>query len=382
MPQVVSFDPDRFMIEEVDNSPTQQTSTQVIEAYSEWKDWAKDLVADNLKYAPAFRVVGGDPISPSLNLGSTFFLTNSWKLKPAEYSHQWELIGNLFADPFTNDVVIPTDGAYTVLTILARSNLVDSSVARLDLAQLQEAVFIDTVSGNDSANGSPTAPVQTETRAYEIAQEENLRAFSILGNISLSRNYTAWKFLGTISKDSAVITLNGYDVNACKFENIEVNGSGTGIISADNIRMVSISGISGTIKYSGLSGITLPGANSKTTLYKCYSEEPGLGAPIIDAGNLVTANLIVRGFSGSIDLRNVDMVSQDVTLDFESGRAIIGNTNTAGNIVIRNANSIEDTSAGVTVTIQERGEFTESDRTTLEGALTEDTYIELKSALD
>jgi hypothetical protein len=41
--------------------------------YSEWKEWVKTT---GHKYEPMFRVVGGDPLTPGNNPGSSFFLRN------------------------------------------------------------------------------------------------------------------------------------------------------------------------------------------------------------------------------------------------------------------------------------------------------------------
>jgi hypothetical protein len=91
--------------------------------YSAWKRWM--LESDNSKYPEAVRAIGGDPISEVLNLGSTFFLVNGWKIKPAEQNYVLNVDGNLYCEdgspPF-----IQTDGSYNVQILVARSNLIDT----------------------------------------------------------------------------------------------------------------------------------------------------------------------------------------------------------------------------------------------------------------
>jgi hypothetical protein len=94
-----------------------------VDLYSDWKEWV--LVGDNAKYLIALSAIGGDPISPTRFLGSTFFLENDWKIRPYEGTHDLTISGNLFTrtgDPAT----IPTLGNYNVSVNLSTSNLIDT----------------------------------------------------------------------------------------------------------------------------------------------------------------------------------------------------------------------------------------------------------------
>jgi hypothetical protein len=65
--------------------------------YSAWKRWTQ--IGDNSKYLPAFSVEGGTPIGATgLFTGTTFILTNGWKIVAADHAHQCILNGNLFSD--------------------------------------------------------------------------------------------------------------------------------------------------------------------------------------------------------------------------------------------------------------------------------------------
>ena len=118
----VDFDPDTLRIVETDTSGDNALTWQ--EIYSEWKDW---LLADasRMRYPQAFRTVGGDPISTTTNLGSTFFLQNRWKFRPAEASHRLVVEGNLFTDPAGESPFVPTLGAYVVAIESVVSNLTE-----------------------------------------------------------------------------------------------------------------------------------------------------------------------------------------------------------------------------------------------------------------
>lgn len=69
------------------------TYVQVEDVYSRWKEWAK--TEDNLKYLPAFSVVGGDPLGGGLFVASYFFLLNGWRLRPMEADQTLEIKGNI-----------------------------------------------------------------------------------------------------------------------------------------------------------------------------------------------------------------------------------------------------------------------------------------------
>ena len=91
-----------------------------IDLYSNWKEWVK--VRDHAKFSPAFTAVGGDPITATLALGTTYFLENGWRLKPWEGNYVLTVDGNLFTREEGANPVIPTTG---VSVNFFRSNLVD-----------------------------------------------------------------------------------------------------------------------------------------------------------------------------------------------------------------------------------------------------------------
>jgi len=65
----------------------------VQDIYEFWKEWC--LLLDNLKYESAMRSTGGDPLPGSEFLGSTFFMTNGWRIRIAD---NVTVTGNIFSD--------------------------------------------------------------------------------------------------------------------------------------------------------------------------------------------------------------------------------------------------------------------------------------------
>ena len=94
--------------------------------YSVWKRWVQVPDRNNAAFLQAMSAVGGDPITPTEFLGSTFFLENGWRLQPAPGQYILSILGNLYTREVNGNPVIPTQG---VSVSLVRSNLVDGRVA-------------------------------------------------------------------------------------------------------------------------------------------------------------------------------------------------------------------------------------------------------------
>jgi len=71
--------------------------------WSRWVDWA----VDNSEWEPAFKQVGGDDLGSGLFIPVYIFLTNGWRVRPMESSHNLIITGNLFVDGGGIPVVSP-----------------------------------------------------------------------------------------------------------------------------------------------------------------------------------------------------------------------------------------------------------------------------------
>lgn len=131
--------PNRILAEDAAGA---SNTVDVAAIYSAWKAWA--LLADNAKFLPAFRVVGGDPTVGGDALGATFFLTNGWQIRPAESDHLLTLRGNLFVDG-GGDPIANTVGTFRVRVAFQQTNLIDrittgSGVTSTDVTDIAAAV--------------------------------------------------------------------------------------------------------------------------------------------------------------------------------------------------------------------------------------------------
>lgn len=114
--------------------------------YSEWKEW--QLAAfQNMGYPPAFRSVGGDAITATLNNVPFFFLRNDygWRLKPFESDHTINITGQLAAQDPTLPLTKPTTGGFTVLGFnvqpVAQSIVSGSGVTQQDKDDIENQIF-------------------------------------------------------------------------------------------------------------------------------------------------------------------------------------------------------------------------------------------------
>lgn len=134
-----------------------------IDLYSDWKE--ELLLSDNMKFLPALRTVGGDPLTAGRTLGDSYFLTNGWRIRPYEAEHRLLIDGNLFTEE-GDSVVVPTTGDFNVLVEMFVSNLVDSTVSQIEISNLQFLIesqrsthkafgsiaYVDPINGNDVVN--------------------------------------------------------------------------------------------------------------------------------------------------------------------------------------------------------------------------------------
>lgn len=345
MPDVVTFDPVNLRIIEIDAAGDNELD--VVEIYSEWKAW--QLLSDNAKHPPAFRFVGGDPISPTQDLGSTFFLTNGWKIRPAESSHKLTLVGNIFTDPAGESVFVNTLGAFTVNTETRVSNLTDSSVARLDLVQLLQQVFIDPTNGTAGTAegiGVPTKPSDNIADARIIANRDNLFSYAFRESLTLDQNHDNWFFEGISSEANDVINLGGFSVDRSRFKGCTLAGTMTGFIEVVESLLNVVLGLDGTVRRSGLAGNLSTAANANLLLDSCFSQEPGSPTPNLAVGSNSSVN--IRNYSGGLELETVT-AGTTVSVDLDPGKVILNANCTGGTVLVRGIGELINNSTGTTV---------------------------------
>lgn len=125
-PHLVTFDPYNKLIL-INEGVTELDVKQHL--YSDWKEWVATY--DNMKYPSALRVVGGDYINETTQLGSTFFLSNGWRIKPWDGHNAIKIVGNLYTEEGERPIVPDnngTDAVSTTLSTLVETIVIDNTV--------------------------------------------------------------------------------------------------------------------------------------------------------------------------------------------------------------------------------------------------------------
>ena len=112
-------------------------SFSVQNLYSSWKMWASS--GNNSMFLPAFSTIGGDPISSTKSVAPYFFISNNWKIRPYESSHQLDIDGNLFVDGGVGNPMIPTTGDYNIFINISTSS--DSTVTTVNTSSVDSATL-------------------------------------------------------------------------------------------------------------------------------------------------------------------------------------------------------------------------------------------------
>lgn len=119
-----------------------------VDIYSNWKEWVE--VRNNAKYEQALTALGGDPITATAFVGTTYFLENGWRIQPYSTTTGYVLTvaGNLFTREEGGAPANPVSG---VSVNLVRSNLVDAIVGEAEFSG-NTTVSISSNSVSDIAN--------------------------------------------------------------------------------------------------------------------------------------------------------------------------------------------------------------------------------------
>jgi hypothetical protein len=344
MADVVTFDPVNLRIVEI--STGGDNELDLVEVYSEWKVWVKD--GDNAKHPPAFRFVGGDPISGVQSLGTTYFLINGWRIRPAELNHKLTVVGNLFTDPAGFSAYVPTLGSFQVNTETRVSNLTDSSVARLDLAQLLQEVYVDPsgVSGTTAGTGTPTNPVNNLVDARTIADNENLRGYAITGTYTVNADHEDWTFRGTSGIFNNLLTLGGVSVDGSRFEDLVILGTMTGEVDVRGCLLSLLTGLNGAFRLCGLNDSVTLASASRVVMANCFSTVPGNNRPTMTFSG--ANDVSIRNYSGGITLAGVT-AGATASIDLSQGTLELDASCTGGSVLVRGSGLLIDNSTGTTV---------------------------------
>lgn len=148
--------------------------------YSAWKEWLKESPSAVIPAGQpiAISAIGGDQITESQVLGTTFFLENGWRLQPRRAinneSYTLTVVGNLYTRETGENPFLFAEG---VSVSLVRSNIVDlirveaASVAitEADIAAIADSVWDEELSGHTAAGTTGKKLGKIATKVQDIA---------------------------------------------------------------------------------------------------------------------------------------------------------------------------------------------------------------------
>lgn len=323
--------------------------------YSEWKQWVK--VGDNAKYPPAFRTVGGDPLTPGVEAGAYFFMQNQagsdWRIISSDADQTINYNGNLVGEDGTLPLIVVTPGRSVLhLGLQPVTQRVDEILTQTQKAAYNGAVAIDPLSTNSGTAfpiGTASTPVNNLPDAVAIATELGVQTFRFRGAITLNQNYPNWTFIGIGSEKNDIISLGGFNMNSTIFQSCGLQGSYTGSIEAIECDLNVLVGLNGIFRRCGLSSNASLAAGGSVILNTCFSEIPGGSTPVLNCAG--ATELMIRNYSGGIELTNCQ-VGFTASVDLDPGTVKVqdGQGNTGGDVLIRGLGTkFIGTSIGTTI---------------------------------
>lgn len=304
---------------------------------------------------------------------------------PATHNHNTEVIlgGIVYArviEMINGYTVTFEDGMYAVNLVGANSNVGDVvnvnsvsvrsqnsagliSTQTMEYSSFDDCVAIDVVTGVAGTvfpTGTKLRPSNNLTDALLIASVRGITRLLFLSDYTfpagtLVANMT---LMGEGMQRTTLTFQPGSIIAYCFLRDARVTGRMTGVIGIDDCHVMDFGSVglvptSQTIivRQCLLDGeISLPSNYSGTLkALDCWSNTPGAAMPILNMGGS-TANLLVRNYSGDLELRNQTAPSY-VEMDFVSGHLTLESTVTAGTFLLRGIGTLEDNSTGTTVDV-------------------------------
>ena len=325
--------------------------------YSEWKEWM--LLSDNSKYPPAFRTIGGDPLTPGIEAGAYFFIRNDlgWRIKPPEEDITIYIVGNIAPEDSALPIVIPTIGTFTatIIGLQPITQKVDKVLSQIQETTYQGAVWMDEssgVSGTSFPIGTASSPVDNFQDAMAIANIYGLKKLFLLGTITLDRTLNGWTIEG--SAGHATINLNGQNLNNTVIKRADITGNVSLPGQFDRLVLeqcfISPTGITGfkgiMLDTTFFGNIQLVG---NTSIIRCRSALTTTQHVVVDVSGISNSNINFNEMEGAYNISNMTQATTLMTFSLSRGHLMIDNTNTAGTLFLQGEAFLQNMSAGLTV---------------------------------
>lgn len=146
--------------------------------YEAWKEW--QIVSPEqgtaMTWPKAITAIGGDPISDTQNVGTTFFLENGWRIQPRPTGDPYVLsvTGNIYTRETGENPFLFAEG---VSVSLVRSNIVDLirvealgvNITNTDIAAISAKVWDEVLADHTTTGTTGHKLGKIATKTQDIA---------------------------------------------------------------------------------------------------------------------------------------------------------------------------------------------------------------------
>jgi len=213
---------------------------------------------------------------------------------------------------------------------------------------LEPSVYIDTELATNG-NGTSIDPFNNFPDAVDFAESVGWKHLKLLSDATIDRTLKNFVIEGI--GNLPVLDFNGQNVDKSEFLKVKLTGVQVGSITAREVVLLNLQGVSGVYKDSGIIGDIVLANNAIVTIASASNlpTTASLKYNKINMGNGTgSAILNLRKYSGGIELINVNNSNRAATCEFSGGQIKLNSSNTAGIIGIVGLpdTAIFDASAG------------------------------------
>ena len=342
------------------------TMQELVDLLRDWEDELDDLEYDKLIDAYGKQELGG-----GILVGVTVQLLNAklaFEARGGPTFVQCNVTGgNLVAldeDGNTMSVILPT--AYTQVILTSSSSATLQELETIQYSSYAGAVHIDVASGETGIAypvGTEEHPVDNLTDALAIAANVGLSELSFHSDYTFPNGtYITCMILSGQGMEVTTLTFQPLSIVLnCGVKNTKVVGYISGVSFLEDCYLYNFYGFTPIpavqpiiARHCMIGGtVGLPALFSGTmTVVSCWSGAENGSLVIFDMGGS-TASVFVKGFMGSVELRN-NTQANIIVLDMNSGLVRIHSSCTTGTIRVRGVGVVEN-SGGPGVTLETTG---------------------------
>ena len=323
------------------------------------------------KYNMFMKSAGYDPKGAGKFTERYFTLIEGTRIVPYDISHVLTITGTLLTDDGQEGVYcfnrVPlTAGVYVdiqyvppqveVVVIQGGSGLDDeqSTMLKEIHSGTKQMIHID-ADNVVSGDGSSSNPFNRVSLAIAYGEVRGIRALHVHSNITLDSNINGYEVYGLAQP---TLDLNGYDVTATDFYNVQISGISTGLA---NYRQCNIlhgtQGINGVYHECAISGDIFLQDGAFVIFSSCFSGIASNLQASVNLGGYANTQLAFRSWAGGVAIKGMED-GCSVTVGITNGGVLFDSSCHGGSCHISGTGNYQNNG---TVTIIEKAFISKDD---------------------